>query len=103
MYSDNNTYKENKIIRKIGVAAIMHSDYIMLEENQFSFNQGSRSFGLIIQTSREIHVLNNEFHLNQRGLLVEHSTGNFIEGNHFFENKIGVELWSSAKIGRAHV
>src|SRR5690625_125620 len=96
MYSDYNTFKDNKFIRNIGGAAIMHSDYIMLENNEFSFNQGSRSFGLLIQTSREIHVLNNEFNLNKRGLLLEHVTGNEIEGNEFFHNQIGIELWTSA-------
>lgn len=96
MYSDYNSFHNNEFIRNIGGAALMHSDYLTLENNKFSFNQGSRSFGLLIQTSREVHVLNNEFHLNQRGLLIEHSTGNFIEGNDFFHNQIGVELWSSA-------
>ena len=96
MYSDYNSFENNHFVHNVGGAAIMHSDYITLENNEFSFNQGSRSFGLLIQTSREIHVLNNEFHLNQRGLLVEHATGNHIEGNDFFQNKIGVELWASA-------
>ena len=52
----------------LAVAAIMHSDHILSENNKFSFNQGSRSFGLIVQTSRDVQILNNEFHLNQRGL-----------------------------------
>lgn len=96
MYSDYNSFKNNEFIHNVGGAAIMHSDYITLEENEFSFNQGSRSFGLLIQTSREVHVLNNEFHLNQRGLLLEHATGNHITNNDFFNNQIGVELWTSA-------
>lgn len=96
MYSDYNTFKNNHFVHNVGGAAIMHSDYITLENNQFSFNQGTRSFGLLIQTSREVHALNNDFHLNQRGLLIEHATGNVIEGNDFFKNKIGVEVWASA-------
>src|SRR5690625_1070724 len=96
MYSDYNSFENNHFVHNVGGAAIMHSDYITLENNEFSFRSEERSFGLLIQTSREIHVLNNEFHLNQRGLLVEHATGNHIEGNDFFQNKIGVELWASA-------
>lgn len=96
MYSNYNTFEHNHFIHNIGGAAIMHSDYITLKNNQFSFNQGTRSFGILIQTSREVRVVNNEFHLNQRGLLIEHSTGNYIEENEFFQNKIGVEVWASA-------
>lgn len=96
MYSDYNSFENNEFVHNVGGAAIMHSDYITLENNNFSFNQGSRSFGLLIQTSREVHVLHNQFHLNQRGLLLEIATGNFIEGNDFFHNQIGVELWTSA-------
>ena len=96
MYSDYNSFENNEFVHNVGGAAIMHSDYITLENNNFSFNQGSRSFGLLIQTSREVHVLHNQFHLNQRGLLLEIATGNLIEGNDFFHNQIGVELWTSA-------
>lgn len=96
MYSNYNTFTDNHFVHNVGGATIMHSDYITLENNEFSFNQGSRSFGLLIQTSREIQVLQNLFHLNQRGLLVEHSTGNLIEENEFFKNQIGVEIWTSA-------
>lgn len=100
MYSNENEFHDNRFIRNVGGAAIMHSDLILLENNQFSFNQGSRSFGLLIQTSRDIHVLNNEFHLNQRGLYLEQSSNNLIEANEFFHNHIGVELWASST---AHV
>lgn len=100
MYSNNNEFKENNFIKNVGGAAIMHSDHILLEKNQFSFNQGSRSFGLIVQTSRDVHILNNEFHLNQRGLYLEQSTSNRVEGNEFFHNQIGIELWTSST---AHV
>ncbi|WP_301107746.1 nitrous oxide reductase family maturation protein NosD [Sporosarcina sp.] len=100
MYSNFNEFKNNSFIGNTGGAAIMHSDHILLEDNKFSFNQGSRSFGLIVQTSRDVHVLNNEFHLNQRGLYLEQSTSNTIEGNDFFQNQIGIELWTSST---AHV
>lgn len=100
MYSNNNHFEENKFIHNTGGAAIMHSDHILLEKNHFSFNQGSRSFGLIIQTSRDVEVLDNEFHLNQRGLYLDQSTSNEVRGNEFFHNQIGVELWTSST---AHV
>ncbi|UOB20395.1 nitrous oxide reductase family maturation protein NosD [Macrococcus armenti] len=96
MYSNFNNFKGNKFIGNIGGAAIMHSDNIVLEKNQFSFNQGSQAFGLIIQGSRDINILENEFHLNQRGLYIEQSTLNLIQENEFFNNKVGIEVWDSS-------
>ncbi|MFG6115878.1 nitrous oxide reductase family maturation protein NosD [Halobacillus sp. MO56] len=96
MYSNFNRFEANKFIQNTGGAAIMHSDNIELRNNSFSYNHGSRAFGLIIQGSREIDVIDNKFYLNQRGLYLEQSTSNMIEGNTFFKNKIGIEVWSSS-------
>lgn len=100
MYSNHNHFAGNHFNNNLGGAAIMHSDHILLEDNEFSYNQGSRSFGLLIQASRDIQVLENQFHLNQRGLYLEQSTSNHIEGNDIFHNQIGVEIWASST---AHV
>lgn len=96
MYSNDNKFINNHFIKNTGGAAIMHSQGIILEKNQFSFNQGSRSFGLIIQTSEDNIIKNNEFYLNQRGIYLEQSNQNQIIGNKFFHNDIGIELWSSS-------
>lgn len=96
MYSNYNTFTGNNFVKNVGGAAIMHSDHIHLEDNKFSFNQGSRSFGLLVQTSRDVLIVKNEFHLNQRGLYLEQSSHNRIEGNDFFHNQIGIELWTSS-------
>ena len=41
-------------------------------------------------------MLENEFYLNQRGIYLEQSKQNKIEGNKFFHNKIGIELWTTS-------
>lgn len=96
MYSNDNSFIRNRFIKNTGGAAIMHSEGILLEENQFSFNQGTRSFGLIIQTSNNNLIKNNEFYLNQRGIYLEQSNQNKIIGNKFFHNDVGVEIWSTS-------
>lgn len=96
MYSNDNVFSDNSFSGNMGGAAIMHSERLLLENNEFSFNQGSRSFGLILQGSRDITIRNNAFHLNERGLYIEQSTQSRIEGNTFFRNGVGVEVWSSS-------
>lgn len=96
MYSNNNIFLENQFLRNIGGAAIMSSMGIRLEGNQFSFNKGDRSFGLIIQTSRDNVVINNQFVLNQRGIFFDQATNNRVENNQFIQNDIGVEIWATA-------
>src|SRR5699024_12127092 len=67
MYSNNNHFSENHFNNNLGGAAIMHSDHILLENNAISYNQGTRSFGLLIQPRRDIEVYDKTFNLNQRG------------------------------------
>lgn len=96
MYSNFNEFYDNDFVANVGGAAIMQSDNILLSNNTFSYNQGTQAFGLIVQTSRNIEIIDNEFLLNQRGLYIEGSTLTEIENNTFFNNEIGVELWSSS-------
>lgn len=96
MYSNDNVFSGNSFSGNMGGAAIMHSERLTLQDNEFSFNQGARSFGLILQGSRNIRVLNNSFHLNQRGLYIEQTVASRIEGNTFFRNGVGIELWSNS-------
>ncbi len=62
MYSDNNHFFNNHFRHNIGGAAIMHSKGIELIGNEFSYHQGSRSFGLMLQASDENTVKDNHFY-----------------------------------------
>ncbi|WP_070121383.1 nitrous oxide reductase family maturation protein NosD [Bacillus marinisedimentorum] len=97
MYSNDNTFLENIFTYNIGGAAVMHSDRIELRENEFSLNQGTRSFGLLLQSSNRNIVNDNTFFQNQRGLFIDQSTNNRISDNKIFQNQIGIELWSSSR------
>ncbi|NDI33902.1 nitrous oxide reductase family maturation protein NosD [Chengkuizengella sediminis] len=96
MYSDDNTFLGNHFNFNTGGAAIMHSRQIMLENNTFTLNQGTRSFGLLLQSSDRITISDNTFAQNQRGLAIDQSTQSVIENNHFYQNQVGVEVWASS-------
>ncbi len=97
MYSNDNTFLKNIFTYNIGGAAVMHSDGIELKENEFSLNQGTRSFGLLLQSSNRNNVEGNTFFQNQRGLFIDQSTNNRITDNEIFQNQVGIELWSSSR------
>lgn len=96
MYSDHNHFFNNHFHQNIGGAAIMNSKGIELIGNEFSYQQGSRSFGLMLQASDENKVEDNHFYHNQRGLYFDLSQKNRIISNEFQQNRIGVELWASS-------
>jgi nitrous oxidase accessory protein len=96
MYSDDNRFIGNTFTMNTGGAAIMNSNRIELKDNDFLFNYGHRSFGLLLLSANDITVENNTFYLNQRGLYIDQSTGNLIRKNKIIQNQIGVELWASS-------
>ncbi|UCZ54050.1 nitrous oxide reductase family maturation protein NosD [Bacillus shivajii] len=97
MYSNKNIFKQNIFTFNIGGAAVMHSSENVFLENTFSMNQSSRSFGFLLQTSSDNLIEGNHFLQNKRGLLIEHSQNNLILNNEFSQNDIGIELWASAR------
>jgi nitrous oxidase accessory protein len=96
MYSDDNRFIGNTFTMNTGGAAIMNSNRIEMKNNDFLFNYGHRSFGLLLLSANDITVENNTFYLNQRGLYIDQSTGNLIRKNKIIQNQIGVELWASS-------
>ncbi|RSK26601.1 nitrous oxide reductase family maturation protein NosD [Bacillus sp. HMF5848] len=96
MYSDDNQFAQNIFSYNLGGAAIMHSRRTTLNHNQFILNQGTRSYGLLLQASNESIIMENFFFQNQRGIYVDQSQNNQITGNKFLQNQIGVEVWASS-------
>jgi nitrous oxidase accessory protein len=96
MYSNGNGFTGNRFSKNLGGAAIMVSSRIELANNEFSFQQGSNAFGILLQESQQVHIAGNRFYQNLRGLYIDNSHDNRIEGNLFLHNKVGAEIWPSA-------
>lgn len=96
MYSDHNRFYKNRFHRNTGGAAIMHSKDLLLSDNEFSFHQGTRSFGMMLQASDDNVIVKNRFLQNQRALYLDQAVRNRFEENQFHHNQVGVELWASS-------
>lgn len=96
MYSNRNRLTGNSFTANTGGATLMHSIGTELENNQFALNQGTRAFGLMLQSCDDTIVKNNQFFQNQRALYIDQSQNNRLEKNRIFQNQVGVELWASS-------
>lgn len=96
MYSDRNQLIGNSFTANTGGATLMHSIGTELKNNQFALNQGTRAFGLMLQSCDDTTVTNNQFFQNQRALYIDQSQNNRLEKNRIFQNQVGVEIWASS-------
>ncbi|WP_312476206.1 nitrous oxide reductase family maturation protein NosD [Neobacillus sp.] len=96
MYSDENIFKRNVFTMNTGGAAVMNSNHLKLENNQFIINYGNQSFGLLLLQANDNYIKNNTFYMNQRGLYIDQATRNTILNNKIIQNQIGIELWASS-------
>lgn len=96
MYSDENRFTKNRFSYNIGGAAIMESRGTILEDNQFILNQGTRSYGLLMQSTNDTVITGNLFFQNQRGIYFDQSQRAIVQDNEFLQNQIGVEVWASS-------
>lgn len=96
MYSDNNEFYKNIFSYNLGGAAIMESRGTILEDNQFTLNQGTRSYGLLMQSTDDTVITRNLFFQNQRGIYFDQSQKAIVKDNVFLQNQIGVEVWASS-------
>ncbi|MEY2195212.1 nitrous oxide reductase family maturation protein NosD [Neobacillus sp. BF23-41] len=96
MYSDENIFMKNTFTMNTGGAAIMNSNHLKLEDNQFIVNYGNQSFGLLLLQANDNFIANNTFYMNQRGLYIDQATRNEFRHNKIVQNQIGIELWASS-------
>ncbi|MEH7480749.1 nitrous oxide reductase family maturation protein NosD [Neobacillus drentensis] len=96
MYSDENIFMKNTFTMNTGGAAIMNSNHLKLEDNQFIVNYGNQSFGLLLLQANDNFIANNTFYMNQRGLYIDQATRNEFRHNKIIQNQIGIELWASS-------
>ncbi|MGJ7910960.1 nitrous oxide reductase family maturation protein NosD [Neobacillus sp. LXY-1] len=96
MYSDGNIFKRNTFTMNTGGAAVMNSNNLELEDNQFIVNYGNQSFGLLLLQANDNQIKHNTFYMNQRGLYIDQATRNLIRDNKIIQNQIGIELWASS-------
>ncbi|MDH5719026.1 MAG: nitrous oxide reductase family maturation protein NosD [Spirochaetia bacterium] len=92
MFSNNNAYIKNKFYKNGAGVAVMFSKFITMENNVFSENWGTASYGLLLKEIYDAEIINNAFLENTIAIHVEGSTRvNYID-NYFKSNGWAIKV-----------
>lgn len=96
MFSDHDEYRGN-IFRSNGAGvAVMFSKFIKMQDNQFEFNWGSASYGLLLKDITDSEIINNIFKQNTIGIYMEGSNRINIHKNDFNNNGWAMKIYGSS-------
>jgi nitrous oxidase accessory protein len=97
MFSHNNRFERNVFTHGAAGAVVMNSRGLIIRENVFAWNSGSRSFGLILQTATAPLVERNLFVGNGIGTFFDNVIGGRYIGNLVAENWLGLQLYGNSE------
>lgn len=92
MFSNGNIYRDNIFSRNGAGVAVMYSEDILMENNTFSDNWGTASYGLLLKDIKRSKITGNRFTKNTIGIYMEASGKLNISGNRFSENGWAMKL-----------
>ncbi len=92
MFSNNDTYKNNRFENNGAGVAVMFSKNIKMHNNHFVKNWGSASFGLLLKEIYDAEIIANTFSENTVGINVEGSTRIKYDRNTFESNGWAVKV-----------
>lgn len=71
MFSNNNSYMENKFRENGAGVAVMYSHHVVMHSNQFEQNWGPNAYGILLKEISDAIIINNTFNQNTVGILME--------------------------------
>jgi nitrous oxidase accessory protein len=95
MFSDNNRYLNNRFISNGAGVAVMFSKTILMENNEFSDNWGSSSYGLLLKDITDSEIKFNQFSSNTTGIYGDGVIRTNITNNDFIRNGWALKILGS--------
>lgn len=97
MFSHWNRFERNRFTRSAAGAVAMNSNGLVIENNVFAWNAGSRSFGLVLQTATDPTITGNVFAGNGIGSFFDNVIHGRYTGNVVAENWLGLQLFTNSE------
>jgi nitrous oxidase accessory protein len=97
MFSHENRFEANRFTGNAAGAVIMNSNGVVVKDNLFADNQGSRSYGLVLQTSSRARVEGNRILRNGIGVFLDNAVRDTLRGNLIAGNWLGLQLFPNSE------
>jgi nitrous oxidase accessory protein len=97
MFSHNNRFERNVFTHGAAGAVVMNSSGLIIRDNVFAWNSGSRSFGLVLQTATAPLVERNLFVGNGIGTFFDNVIRGRYLDNLVAENWLGLQLYGNSE------
>lgn len=92
MFSNNDQYRCNTFAQNGAGVAVMFSKEIDMYENEFLYNWGQASYGLLLKEIYDAEIIDNRFDHNTIGILIEGCTRLEYRENDFLGNGWGIQM-----------
>jgi len=92
MYSNQNRFRDNVFENNVAGAALMYSEDIVFTRNVFARCRGFRAYGILFQSMSRVEARSNLILDNSRGIFLNNSDNNLIEGNDIVDNDLAIQL-----------
>jgi nitrous oxidase accessory protein len=96
MFSNNCTYSNNRFEKNGAGVAVMYSNQVLMENNEFLTNWGPTSYGLLLKDINDSKIVGNLIQSNTTGIHSEGSNRVLIQSNRFVSNGKAVVLMASS-------
>lgn len=97
MFSDGCHYRRNRFLRNGAGVAVMYTQDVVMEENDFDHNWGTAAFGLLLKDITDSRITGNRFRRNSVALYAEGANRLVVTGNEFVENGWAVQLMANSE------
>lgn len=97
MFSHHNRFVRNVFTDNAAGAVLMNSNGVVVIDNVFAWNSGSRSFGLVLQTATEPEVRGNMIVGNGVGVFFDNVVAGDFEANVVAGNWLGLQLFANSE------
>jgi nitrous oxidase accessory protein len=95
MYCQDNQLVSNRFTRNVAGCAIMFSNHLDVRDNDFVYNRGSRTYGLLLKDCSDGDFLGNRMIGNTIAVFMDNSNRNRFRGNLVENNGWGLFVFSS--------
>ena len=95
MYCPGGRIVHSRLSHNVAGCAIMFSNHLRIEDNDFTHNRGSRTYGVLLRDCSDGELIGNRLVDNTIAVFMDNSNRNHMQSNLFQDNGWGVLLFSS--------